>query len=206
VRVPAHPAAHALLEAAGRPIVAPSANRSGHVSPTTADHVISDLRGRIDAVLDGGATKLGLESTIVDCSSDQPRLLRPGAIAREALEDALGAPLGDTHPHAQKPTAPGQLASHYATRSKLRLDVSEVQPGEALLAFGQPQPKGAERATYVLDLSPTGNLVEAAANLFAHLRALDATDTHSIAVAPIPAHGLGEAIRDRLMRAAAPRN
>src|SRR5690606_30759734 len=154
--------------------------------------------------LDGGPTKLGLESTIVDCSGDRPRLLRPGTLAREALEQTLGAPLADTHPHAHKPTAPGQLASHYATRAKLRLDAGEVQPGEALLAFGTPLPRGAERAAFTLDLSPTGNLVEAAANLFAHLRALDATDVHSIAVAPIPEHGLGEAIRDRLMRAAAP--
>lgn len=205
VRVPAHPVAHPLLEAAGRPIVAPSANRSGHVSPTTADHVMSDLRGRIDAVLDGGPTPLGLESTIVDCTGENPRLLRPGAIPRSALEAAIGAELADASTDEHKPSAPGQLASHYATRAQLRIDVTEVQPGEALLSFGAPRPKGAESAAFTLDLSPRGDLVEAAANLFAHLRALDATEAHSIAVAPIPAHGLGEAIRDRLMRAAAPR-
>lgn len=205
VRVPANPVAHPLLEAASRPIVAPSANRSGHVSPTTADHVMSDLRGRIDAVLDGGPTPLGLESTIVDCTGDDPRLLRPGAIPRSALEAAIGASLADASTDEHKPSAPGQLASHYATRAQLRIDVTEVQPGEALLSFGAPRPKGAERAAFTLDLSPRGDLVEAAANLFAHLRALDATEAHSIAVAPIPAHGLGEAIRDRLMRAAAPR-
>jgi L-threonylcarbamoyladenylate synthase len=205
LRVPKHPVAHPLLEAVARPIVAPSANRSGHVSPTTADHVISDLRGRIDIVLDGGPAPLGLESTIVDCSGDTPRLLRPGTIARETIEAALGSPLADAPAHPHKPAAPGQLASHYATRAKIRLDVTEVQPGEALLAFGTPLPKGAERAAFTLDLSPKRDLVQAAANLFAHLRALDATEAHVIAVAPIPAQGLGEAIRDRLMRAAAPR-
>ena len=206
LRVPSHPVAHPLLAAVGRPIVAPSANRSGHVSPTTADHVTSDLRGRIDAVLDGGPTPLGLESTIVDCTGEYPRLLRPGTIARTALQAVIAAQLPDAPTDEHKPIAPGQLASHYATRAQLRLDVTEVQPGEALLSFGAPKPKGAERATFTLDLSPKGDLVEAAANLFAHLRALDATEAHSIAVAPIPAHGLGEAIRDRLMRAAAPRN
>ena len=207
VRVPAHPAAHPLLHAVGKPVAAPSANRSGHVSPTTADHVMTDLRGRIDAVLDGGPTPFGLESTIVDCTGERPVLLRPGTIPRGVIEAALGSALAEAPVrHDDAPTAPGQLPSHYATRAQLRLDAADVQPGEALLAFGQPRPAGAERAAFTLDLSPTGNLVEAAANLFAHLRALDATDAHSIAVAPIPAHGLGEAIRDRLMRAAAPRN
>jgi len=207
VRVPAHPAAQPLLQAVGRPVAAPSANRSGHVSPTTADHVMTDLRGRIDAVLDGGPTPFGLESTIVDCTSERPVLLRPGTIPRGAIEAALGSRLAEAPFHDyEAPTAPGQLPSHYATRAQLRLDATDVQPGEALLAFGQPRPAGAERAAFTLDLSPSGNLVEAAANLFAHLRALDATEAHSIAVAPIPAHGLGEAIRDRLMRAAAPRS
>jgi L-threonylcarbamoyladenylate synthase len=205
LRVPKHPVAHPLLESVSRPVVAPSANRSGHVSPTTADHVVTDLRGRVDAVLDGGPTPIGLESTIVDCSGDVPRLLRPGAIPRESIEMALGASLADAPSDPHKPTSPGQLASHYATRARIRLDATEVQPGEALLAFGAPLPKGAERASFTLDLSPEQDLVEAAANLFAHLRALDATDAHVIAVAPIPAQGLGEAIRDRLMRAAAPR-
>ncbi len=206
LRVPMHPVAHPLLAAVGRPIVAPSANRSGHVSPTTADHVTSDLRGRIDAVLDGGPTPLGLESTIVDCTGEYPRLLRPGVIPRTTLQALIAAPLSDAPTDERKPSAPGQLASHYATRAQIRLDVTEVQPGEALLAFGAPKPRGSERAAFTLDLSPKGDLVEAAANLFAHLRALDATDAHSIAVAPIPSHGLGEAIRDRLMRAAAPRS
>ncbi len=206
LRVPAHPLAHPLLVAAGRPVVAPSANRSGHVSPTTADHVLTDLRDRIDAVLDGGPAPFGLESTIVDCTGETPRLLRPGTIPRNAIEATLNMPLQDAPHHVESaPIAPGQLASHYATRAEIRLDVNEVQPHEALLAFGQPLPRSAARATVPLDLSPRGDLVEAAANLFAHLRALDATEAHTIAVAPIPAHGLGEAIRDRLIRAAAPR-
>jgi L-threonylcarbamoyladenylate synthase len=206
LRVPALPAAHALLLAVGRPIVAPSANRSGHVSPTTAAHVLGDLEGRIDAVLDGGPTPLGLESTIIDCTGERPALLRPGAVERGTIEATLGFPLGDARAEpSETPTAPGQLRSHYATRAKLRLDVSEVRPGEALLAFGPKRPAGAEGAAHVLDLSSRGDLVEAAANLFAHLRDLDATEVKVIAVAPIPATGLGEAIRDRLTRAAAPR-
>ena len=206
LRVPAHPLAHPLLKTFGKPVVAPSANRSGHVSPTTADHVMTDLRGRIDAVLDGGPTLFGLESTILDCAGERLSLLRPGTIPRNLIEAAIDMAVDDAPSHeGDAPSAPGQLASHYATRAKVRLDVREVQPGEALLAFGPARPIGAERAAFVLDLSPAGDLIEAAANLFAHLRALDATDVHCIAVAPIPNHGLGEAIRDRLMRAAAPR-
>jgi L-threonylcarbamoyladenylate synthase len=206
LRVPLHAAAHPLLQAVRRPIVAPSANRSGHVSPTTAAHVMSDLGGRIDAVLDGGPTPFGLESTIVDCTSERPALLRPGAVPRNAIEAVLDTRLAEGNADAEKPSAPGQLASHYATRANIRLDVDEVRPGEALLAFGEPRPKGAERAAVTLDLSRERKLVEAAANLFAHLRALDASGAPTIAVAFIPAHGLGEAIRDRLQRAAAPRN
>lgn len=202
LRVPAHPAAQELLAAFGKPVVAPSANRSGHVSPTTARHVLADLGGRIDLVLDAGATRLGLESTIVGCSGEGAVLLRPGAIPRERIETAIGATLRAPERTVQ---APGALPSHYATRARLRLDVGEVRPGEALLTFGTTRPAGAEQASQVLDLSPNGDLVEAAANLFAHLRALDASGAASIAVAPIPAGGLGEAIRDRLMRAAAPR-
>ena len=169
--------------------------------------MLADLGGRIDIVLDGGPTPLGLESTIIDCTGTKATLLRPGAIAREAIEGVLGGSLENAPARrGENPVSPGRLPSHYATRARLRLDVMEVEPGEALLAFGPTQPAGAERASQVLDLSPKGDLIEAAANLFAHLRALDATNTASIAVAPIPANGLGEAIRDRLMRAAAPRS
>jgi L-threonylcarbamoyladenylate synthase len=203
VRVPAHPLAQRLLTAFGKPVAAPSANRSGHVSPTTADHVLADLGGAIDLVLDGGPTPVGLESTIVECI-DAPRLLRLGAVPRIDIERMLGQPLAEAVTDAV-PAAPGMLASHYAPRSRLRLNAEDVQRGEALLTFGGAEPKGFERAVRALDLSPRGSLVEAAANLFAHLRALDAIGPNAIAVVPIPEEGLGEAINDRLRRAAAPR-
>jgi L-threonylcarbamoyladenylate synthase len=205
VRVPAHPVARALLAAFGGPIVAPSANRSGHVSPTSGAHVLADLRGRIDLILDGGPTTVGIESTIVACL-DRPMLLRPGGAPRDAIERVLGAALADAPAQdADAPLAPGMLASHYAPRTGLRLDAEAVRPGEALLAFGPDRPAGAERASHVLNLSPGGDLVEAAANLFSHLRALDALNAPSIAVMKVPHTGLGEAINDRLARAAAPR-
>ena len=205
IRVPDHAVARGLLRAFGKPVVAPSANRSGHVSPTTAAHVLSDLRGRIDLILDSGPTAVGIESTIVACL-DRPVLLRPGGAPREAIERTLGAPLAEA-PAGQSdaPLAPGMLASHYAPRTRLRLDVKDVRDGEALLAFGPRHPAGAQRARHVLDLSASGDLVEAAANLFSHLRALDALNATAIAVMPIPGDGLGEAINDRLSRAAAPR-
>jgi len=205
VRVPAHPVAHALIEAAGRPLVAPSANRSGHVSPTTAAHVAADLGGRIDLILDDGPTPIGVESTIVATLSARPMLLRPGGVARAAIERVLAAPL-DEAPSAQAdaPQAPGMLASHYAPATRLRLDADAVEPREALLAFGPTLPPGAAQAVAVLNLSPAGDLVEAAANLFAHLRALDRAGGRAIAAMPVPREGLGEAINDRLTRAATP--
>lgn len=204
VRVPEHPVANALLKSVGLPIVAPSANRSGHVSPTSAGHVMADLEGRIDIVLDGGATPLGLESTIVDCSSEKPRLLRPGAISRARLDSVLGYRMEDGNIAPEKPSAPGQLASHYAPRARLRLDVNKVEPEEWLLAFGIDLPEGADPAR-TLNLSRSGSLIEAAANLFAYLRELDARGAEVIAVTPIAGTGIGEAIRDRLARAAAAR-
>lgn len=208
LRMPSHPLARALLTACATPIAAPSANRSGHVSPTTADHVMADLAGRIDCVLDSGATPVGVESTIVDCTGDTPRILRFGGLARGAIEATLGqtitgAPRGDGDTDA--PASPGRLASHYATSAAIRLQAREIEAGEALLAFGTVLPSGAARATATLNLSSKGDLTEAAANLFAHLRALDATGATTIAVMPIPNEGLGEAINDRLARAAAPR-
>ena len=209
VRVPAHPVARAILAAFGRPVVAPSANRSGHVSPTTAQHVLADLRGRIELIVDGGATPMGLESTIVACLGE-PMLLRPGALPRAEIERI--APLADPPPAAAQsnddegaPLAPGQLASHYAPRARLRLDAQSVNAGEALLAFGPAPPDGVTQAAAVLNLSARGELIEAAANLFSHLRALDACGAAAIAVMPVPHEGLGEAINDRLQRAAAPR-
>ena len=209
VRVPAHPVAHALIAAFGKPVVAPSGNQSGHVSPTTADHVMADLSGRIDLVLDGGPTSVGLESTIVACVGEGARLLRPGGVPREAIERALGRKVEETPAagaDAEAPLAPGMLASHYAPRATLRLDATEVRPGEALLAFGPQVPPGAQRAAMALNLSAGGDLIEAAANLFSHLRELDRAGVARIAVMPIPRDGLGEAINDRLARAAAPRN
>lgn len=203
LRVPSHPTARALLAAFGGPVVAPSANRSGHVSPTDAGHVMADLRGRIDLIIDDGPCPVGLESTIVACLG-APTLLRPGGLAREAIEHVLGHALalpaatdGDN-----APLAPGMLASHYAPKAKVRLEAAGPRAGEALLAFG-PAP---DFAGTTLNLSPRGDLIEAAANLFSHLRALDASGATSIAVMPVPHDGLGEAINDRLKRAAAPKD
>jgi L-threonylcarbamoyladenylate synthase len=201
VRVPAHPVARDLLKAFGKPVVAPSANRSGHVSPTTAEHVRADLDGRVDLILDGGATSVGIESTIVSCI-EMPTLLRPGGVPREAIERVLGHALLIAEPSSDDaPLAPGMLASHYAPKTPLRLNARDVRDGEALLAFGTHIPDAAR----VLNLSSTGDLGEAAANLFSHLRALDASGARGIAVMPIPTEDLGEAINDRLARAAAPR-
>ena len=204
IRVPNHPVARDLLRAFGGAIVAPSANRSGHVSPTTAQHVMEDLKGRIDLILDGGQAQVGVESTIVSCLSGAPMLLRPGGIARADIERIIGAPLEDP-PLAvdlAAPLAPGMLASHYAPNAAIRLDATRIEPGEALLAFGPTPLSG---ATTTLNLSARGDLTEAAANLFSHLRALDSSAT-KIAVMPIPIEGLGEAINDRLARAAAPKD
>ncbi|OYZ99377.1 MAG: threonylcarbamoyl-AMP synthase [Rhizobiales bacterium 17-65-6] len=206
LRVPAHSVARAFLAAAGRPVVGPSANRSGHVSPTLAAHVDADLDGRIDVILDAGPTPVGVESTIVDCSGEHPALLRPGGIARADIERVLGHGLPDAAPEAaERPVAPGRLASHYAPRAPVRLEAGHVAPGEALLTFAGARPPGSAEAGLVLDLSPAGSLVEAAANLYGALRDLDARGVPAIAVVPLPREGLGEAIADRLGRAAAPR-
>ncbi len=210
VRVPAHEVAQRILVAFGKPVVAPSANRSGHVSPTTAAHVLADLRNRIDLIVNAGATPVGVESTIVACIGE-PVLLRPGGLPRGLIERALGRPLGDrnagdaTSSKGDRPLAPGMLGSHYAPRTPLRLNARRAEPGEALLAFGPIEARAAAHAKIVLNLSAGEDLVEAAANLFAHLRALDAAGARAIAVMPVPQEGLGEAVNDRLARAAAPR-
>lgn len=204
VRIPAHPVAQAILQTLGRPIVAPSANRSGHVSPTTAAHVLHDLDGRIDLIVDGGPVRVGIESTIVGCSG-APVLLRPGGTPRANIEAVLGVTLGrlETAPGHDSPLAPGMLESHYAPAATVRLGATTLNADEALLAFGEALPGARPERT--LNLSPRGDLIEAAANLFGHLRALDETGARAIAVMPIPTHGLGEAINDRLRRAAADR-
>jgi L-threonylcarbamoyladenylate synthase len=205
IRIPAHPVARDILRALGRPVVAPSANLSGHVSPTTAAHVESDLAGRIDLIVDGGAVAVGVESTIIGCF-ETPMLLRPGGLPREAIERVIGRPLAgvpeNVTANAATPLAPGMLASHYAPRCSVRLNANRVEPGEALLAFGSADIPGAKAARAVMNLSPRGDLTEAAANLFGYLRALDQTGARGIAVMPVPHHGLGEAINDRLRRAA----
>jgi L-threonylcarbamoyladenylate synthase len=205
LRVPAHPVAAAILAAFGGPIVAPSANRAGHVSPTRAPHAVADLSGRIDLVVDAGPTRVGLESTIVACVDGTPVLLRPGGIAREQIERVLGSELASARGtgHGDAPLAPGQLASHYAPKARLRLDAEDVRPGEALLAFGPDLPANSNQAVAMLNLSEEGDLVEAAANLFSHLRTLDEAAA-VIAVMPVPERELGDAINDRLRRAAAP--
>lgn len=196
IRVPENPVAHQLLQEFGGPVAAPSANPSGRISPTSAQHVSDGLQGRIAAILDGGTCAVGLESTIVGAAGD-PALLRPGGLPAEAIEACLGGPLlslGD----APTPTSPGQLASHYAPKAHMRLDVTQPKANEVLLGFGNVT--GA-----AINLSATGDLVEAAAGLFQALHALDKTGAGIIAVSPIPDIGLGRAINDRLRRAAAPR-
>lgn len=199
LRVPAHRAAQALLELCAFPIAAPSANRSGRISPTSTAHVLEEFPSGLAGILEGGPCSIGIESTIVRCSDDGTALLRPGAITRQAIEAVIG-PL-QAWAAADGVQAPGQLASHYAPRASLRLDARTALPGEQHLGFG---PIAGD-----LNLSPSGDLAEAAAKLFGYLRALDARGAHTIAVAPIlegpPEGGLGEAIMDRLRRAAAPR-
>lgn len=198
LRVPAHSTAHAVLETFGGPVAAPSANPSGRITSTTAAHVLAGLDGRIDAVLDDGPCDVGVESTIVGLAGPAPVLLRSGGVPTEAIDTALGKPLetevGDNI------TAPGQMTSHYAPRAPVRLNAPASQAGELLLGFGGMDGD--------LNLSPAGDLVEAAANLFDHLHQLDALSGDAprpIAVVPIPETGLGRAINDRLRRAAAPR-
>lgn len=195
VRVPAHPAARDLLREFGGPLAAPSANPSGRISPTSAAHVMAGLGGRIAAVLDDGPCDVGLESTIIGLAGDTPILLRPGGLAAEQIEATLGCPLlrrAGTDPLS----APGQMASHYAPTAPVRLNARASRAGEVLLGFGL--------VAGDLNLSPDGDLAQAAANLFDHLHQLDARGC-PIAVAPIPDHGLGVAINDRLRRAAASR-
>jgi len=201
LRAPAHPVAQALLRAAGRPIAAPSANRSGRVSPTTAAHVAAELGDRVALILDGGPCSVGVESTVLDLTGAVPTLLRAGGVTLEQLTVIFGH-IATVAPSETAPRSPGRLASHYAPGLPLRLDATNARPGEALLAFGPEAPPGFAE---VLFLSRSGDLAEAAANLFAMLRRLDHPEFSGIAVMPIPEEGLGRAINDRLRRAAAPR-
>jgi L-threonylcarbamoyladenylate synthase len=200
LRAPSHPVARALLEAARLPIAAPSANRSGRISPTTAAHVEAELGNLPAMILDGGPCSLGLESAVLGIDGDDVTLLRLGALPREAIEKVLGRRLASPEPDSHV-SSPGQLATHYAPLTPIRLNARSAKRGEALLAFGPQVPDFAGPS---LNLSPRGDLIEAAANFFAALRTLDEAGVEAIAVMPIPAHGLGEAINDRLQRASSP--
>jgi L-threonylcarbamoyladenylate synthase len=202
IRVPAHPAAQALLSMCGLPLAAPSANPSGAISPTRAEHVAATLGDKVALILDGGPCRVGLESTVVSLLRSTPTILRPGGITKERLETVLQAPVAlDAAAPSAGIRSPGRLESHYAPNLPLRLNAQTVEPDEALLAFGSRAPA----ATHFRNLSPNGDLEEAAANLFAMLRELDRADCKGIAVMSIPETGLGAAINDRLRRAAAPR-
>jgi len=209
IRVPAHPVALSLIAALGRPIAAPSANRSGRISPTSAAHVLAQLNGRIAAIIDTGACEVGLESTVLDLSGPTPFLLRPGGISLEALEAVIGPVArgitSATAEAARTLRSPGLLVSHYAPSLPLRLNATALAPDEALLAFGPPL-----QAAMTVQLSASKNLAEAASRLFEALHWLDANapaqNLRQIAAMPIPDHGLGHAINDRLTRAAAPRS
>lgn len=199
IRIPSHPMALDLLKATGRPVVAPSANPSGRISPTTAEHVRRHLKDKVAMVLDGGRCKVGVESSVVSFLADGPKLLRQGGVPRTEIEKVLGHAI-TVESHSARPHAPGQLLSHYAPHAELRLNADTPREGEAYLGFGPLHAHGP------WTLSARGDLVEAAASLFRLLHEIDATGVTRIAVAPVPHHGLGEAINDRLLRAAAPRD
>lgn len=198
IRVPSHPIALDLLKAVGRPVVAPSANPSGRISPTTAEHVRRHMKDKVSTVLDGGRCKVGVESSVVSFLADGPKLLRQGGLPRSEIETVLGHRIA-VEAHSARPHAPGQLLSHYAPHAELRLNADKPRAGETYLGFGPLHAHGP------YTLSARGDLVEAAASLFRVLHEIDATGAARIAVAPVPHHGLGEAINDRLLRAAAPR-
>lgn len=194
-----------LIETFGRPLAAPSANTSGRVSPTAAQHVQADLGGRIELILDGGACGVGVESTIIKVDGDALRLLRPGGLAVEDIESRIGRPVLRQEMAGAAIVSPGMLASHYAPAAVVRLNAREVGAGEVLINFGNQPVQGSEDAAAVFDLSAAGSLREAAANLFATMKTADRLASTALVFAPIPRHGLGEAINDRIARAAAPR-
>ncbi|MBT3808656.1 MAG: L-threonylcarbamoyladenylate synthase, partial [Rhodospirillaceae bacterium] len=201
LRAPAHPLAQDLLTRFGGPIAAPSANRAGEVSPTAATHVLESLGNAPDLIIDGGHCTVGLESTVIDLCDERPAILRHGAVTREQLEEQLGAVDDASIPESgAAPRSPGQIARHYAPAIPIRINVTDPRPDEAFVAFGVP---GTNNAAVELNLSPSGEVIEAAARLFATLRELDRPEFTGIAVAPVPDIGIGRAINDRLRRAAA---
>ena len=203
LRIPADLTAQRLISALGRPIAAPSANRSGHISSVTAEHVASDLSGKIDLILDGGPTKLGLESTIISFCETAPMLLRAGIITREEIEAFLNQRIRSPSQH--KIIAPGMTTTHYAPLAVVRLNAIDITEDEAAIDFGGQLTRFQRNSLWMRDLSPSQSLIEAAANLFTFLREADKSGAIKIAIAPIPIFGLGEAINDRLMRASAPK-
>lgn len=208
LRVPAGSVMRYLAEATGRPLAAPSANRSGKISATRAGDVIADLGPSLSYTVDTGPCEIGIESTIIGLIDDQPRLLRPGGLSREDIEAVLGCPLQtpSSVETSEEPTAPGMLTSHYAPDAMMILNARKVSPKEALLSFGSDRISGADTATMEINLSPSGDMTEAASNLFQAMRTLDDCGAKAIRVQHIPSFGLGEAINDRLRRAAAPRD
>jgi len=207
LRVPEGPVMRFLSEKTGCPLAAPSANRSGKISPTRADDVIADLEPCLSFIIDAGPCSIGIESTIVGLTDGTPRLLRPGGITREDLQGVLGSSLqgAPTNLQPDAPAAPGMLLSHYAPNATMTLNAREAVPSDALLSFGPDRVPGADQAYAEFNLSPRGDFTEAAANLFRGMRTLDASGADTIRVQFIPSFGLGEAINDRLQRAAAPR-
>lgn len=198
LRIPSHPLALELLRESNLPLAAPSANRSGRISPTSARHVYEELADKVSLILDGGDCRIGIESTVVDACGELPAILRRGMVSRESIQQLLGRPISTANDTTDTPKSPGMLQSHYAPQKPLRLNAHTVSDDEALLAFGVPLPGAMQTA----QLSASRNLEEAAANLFRMLRELDATPARAIAAMPIPMQGLGEAINDRLQRAA----
>lgn len=201
IRVPKHPVAQALLEASSCPIAAPSANKSGHVSPTRASHVADDLKNQVGMILEGGSVQYGIESTVINATQDTLELLRFGVVSLEEISEKVGYEIALNTSGSSKILSPGQLGSHYAPQAELRLEALEAKEGEALLAFGKAVPA----KNTIINLSPNADLIEAAANLYTALRGLDSLGASHVAVMPIPENGIGIAINDRLRRAATPR-
>ncbi len=205
IRVPDSDIMRKIIKECGFPLAAPSANKSGKISPTSAIHVYDSLKDNVPLIIDGGNCNVGVESTIIDLSGNTPRILRHGKITKDEIENVIGKKVidcvSDIKESERNPISPGQLLSHYAPSIKLRMNALEVKPNEALIAFGSNSPTGAKRT---INISPDANLEEAARNLFSAMHSLDSNEYEAIAVSPIPETGIGLAINDRLKRASQP--
>ena len=202
VRIPSHPTAQRIIKSAGVPLAAPSANKSGEVSPTTAIHAAESLGDKSPLIIADGASQIGLESTVIDCTGDRAIILRPGAITAQQCSDVLGYDVEIDLGSHDTPKSPGQLLKHYAPKTQVRLKAYDLHGGDALLAFGSTKFMPIHKAATILNLSETGDLFEAASNLFSYLRRLDQAGAKTIAVMDVPTNGIGLAINDRLKRAA----